>query len=139
MKTLQNTIDGLQHHHNTRNELLDNSYAAIDTEYIQTNNPNKPFDLIAVAIVNSQGIIKAKHVSDFNRYPKPEQALVEWTMTEILKYRLTIGWYSKGVRLQDKETGTFSGRDSDLKLLILSANIMIFPQLLDLIKEEFHM
>ena len=62
MKTLQNTIDGLQHHHNTRNELLDNSYAAIDTEHIQTDNPNKPFNLIAVAFVNNQGIIKAKHV-----------------------------------------------------------------------------
>ena len=53
----------------------------------------------------------------FNKYPKPEQALVEWTMTEILKYRLTIGWYSKGVRLQDKETGAFSGKDSDLKVI----------------------
>ena len=62
-------------------------------------------------------LIKAKHVSDFNKYPKPEQALVEWTMTEILKYRLTIGWYSKGVRLQDKETGAFSGKDSDLKVI----------------------
>jgi hypothetical protein len=56
-------------------------------------------------------------MADFNNYPKPEQALVEWTMTEILKYRLTIGWYSKGVRLEDKETGTFSGRDSDLKVI----------------------
>ena len=44
----------------TRNELLDDSYAAIDTEYIQTNNPKKPFDLIAVAFVNSQGISKSK-------------------------------------------------------------------------------
>ena len=114
LNTLQSGVDGLQH---SRNELLDDNYAAIDTEYIQTNNPKKPFDLIAVAFVNSQGIIKAKHVSDFNRYPKPEQALVEWTMTEILKYRLTIGWYSKGVRLQNKETGTFSGKDSDLKVI----------------------
>ena len=115
-KTLNSTCD-LQQHHNTRNELLNDNYAAIDTEYIQTNNPKKPFDLIAVSFVNSQGIIKAKHVSDFNKYPKPEQALVEWTMTEILKYRLTIGWYSKGVRLQNKETGAFSGKDSDLKVI----------------------
>ena len=119
MNTLQNTVSSLQQPsgNTRRNELLRHNYAAIDTEYVQTNNPNKPFELIAVAIVNSQGIIKAKHVSDFNRYPKPELALVEWTMTEILKYRLTIGWYSKGVRLQDKETGTFSGRDSDLKVI----------------------
>ena len=38
-------------------------------------------------------------------------------MTEILKYRLTIGWYSKGVRLKNKETGAFSGKDSDLKVI----------------------
>ncbi len=101
----------------TRNELLNGRYAAIDTEYIQTSNIKKPFDLIAVAFVDSQGIKKAKHVSDFNNYQKPEQALVEWTMTEILKYRLTIGWYSKGVRLQNNETGRFSGKDSDLKVI----------------------
>ena len=118
MNTLQSKVNSLQQPQgNTRNELLSHNYATIDTEYVQTNNPNKPFYLIAVAFVNSQGISKAKHVSDFNRYPKPELALVEWTMTEILKYRLTIGWYSKGVRLQNKETGTFSGRDSDLKVI----------------------
>ena len=38
-------------------------------------------------------------------------------MSELLKYRLTIGWYSKGVRLQNKETGIFSGKDSDLKVI----------------------
>ena len=38
-------------------------------------------------------------------------------MTEILKYRLTIGWYSKGVRLQNEESGAFSGKDSDLKVI----------------------
>ena len=64
MNTLQSAVGGLQHQY-TRNELLDDNYAAIDTEYMQTNNPKKPFDLIAVAFVNSQGIIKAKHVSDF--------------------------------------------------------------------------
>ncbi|HSF49718.1 MAG TPA: hypothetical protein VLA74_03075, partial [Nitrososphaeraceae archaeon] len=117
MNTLQSTVDGLQHPNNIRNELLSNYYAAIDTEYFQTNNSKKPFELVAVAFVNSQGIIKTKHVSDFNRYPKPERALLEWTMTEILKYRLTIGWYSKGVRLQNEETGTFSGKDSDLKVI----------------------
>ena len=117
MNTLQNTVGDLQYSKNTRNQLLTYNYAAIDTEYIQTSNPKKPFDLIAVAFVNSQGIIKAKHVSDFFNYQKPEKDLVEWTMTEILKYKLTIGWYSRGVRLKDKETGTFSGRDSDLKVI----------------------
>ena len=50
-------------------------------------------------------------------YPNPERELVEWIMHEILKYRLTIGWYSKGVRLRNEENGTFSGRDSDLKII----------------------
>ena len=114
MNTLQSAVGGLQH---PKNQLLGDNYAAIDTEYTQTNNPKKPFDLVGVAFVNSEGIVKGKHVSDFDRYPKPEQALVEWTMTELLKYRFTIGWYSKGVRLQDKETGAFSGKDSDLKVI----------------------
>ena len=114
MNTLQR-FGGLQQL-NTKNELLDDKYAAIDTEYLQTSNLEKPFDLIAVSFVNSQGIIKSKHVSDFE-FPKPEKALVEWTMTEFLKYKLTIGWYSKGVRLQNKETGAFSGKDSDLKVI----------------------
>jgi hypothetical protein len=38
-------------------------------------------------------------------------------MQEMLKYRLTIGWYSKGVRLRNEETGNFSGKDSDLKII----------------------
>ena len=101
----------------TRNELLNDDYASIDTEYIQTDNKNKPYDLIAVTIVDNDGNVKAKHVSDFNNYQKPEQVLVEWTMSEILNYRLSIGWYSKGVRLQNKETGTSSGKDSDLKVI----------------------
>ena len=114
MNTLQSAVGGVQH---SRNELLSDNYAAIDTEYIRTNNPKKPFDLIAVAFVNSKGTIISKHLSDFNNHSKPEQALVEWTMTEILKYRLTIGWYSKGIRLQNKKTGTFLGKDSDLKVI----------------------
>jgi DNA polymerase elongation subunit (family B) len=119
LDALQNTGSiCLQYNHKSRrNWLISHNYAAIDTEYISTNNPKKPFELVAVAIVDSQGIIKAKHVSDFFNYPKPEQALVEWTMTELLKYRLTIGWYSKGVRLQNKETCGFSGKDSDLKVI----------------------
>ena len=117
MNTSQNVISSLQNPNNTRNELLSRTYAVIDTEYIQTNNPKKPFDLVAVAFVDSKGIIKAKHFSDFNVNPKPEKALVDWTISEILKYRLTIGWYSKGVRLKNLETGTYSGKDSDLKVI----------------------
>ena len=115
MNSLQN-VNSIQKYH-TRNNLLTDNYAAIDTEYVQTDNPKKQFYLIAVAFVNSQGDIKAKHISDFFNYQKPEKVFVEWTMSEFLKYRLTIGWYSKGVRLENKETGAFSGKDSDLKVI----------------------
>ena len=72
MNTLQSPLGGLQH---TRNELLDDNYVAIDTEYIQKNNPEKPFDLVAVAFVNSEGVIKAKRVSDFNNYQNQNKLL----------------------------------------------------------------
>ena len=51
------------------------------------------------------------------RVQNPEKELVEWAMREILQYRLTIGWYSKGVRLRNEKDGTFSGKDSDLKII----------------------
>ena len=114
----------------TINELLAHSYAAIDTEYVQTNSSKKPFCLIAAAFVNSQGDIKAKHISDFFNFQKPEKALVEWTMRKFLKYKLTIGWYSKGVKLQDKETGIFSGKDSDLKVIDSICNYYDIPSII---------
>jgi DNA polymerase elongation subunit (family B) len=66
--------------------------------------------------VDSLGNLEVKHELDFANCQHPEKELVQWAMSEILKYRLTIGWYSKGVRLQ-KEDGTFSGKDSDLKII----------------------
>ena len=119
MKTTTNNLQniGSLQQQNTRSELFTGDYAAIDTEYIQTKNPRKAFDLIAIAIVDSKGNIKSRHISDFEEYPNPEKVLVEWTMSELLKYKLTIGWYSKGVRLQNKQNGTFTGKDSDLKVI----------------------
>jgi DNA polymerase I len=97
-----------------RNELLNQPYAAIDTEYRKSEGNR--YSIFAVAIVDSFGNIKVKHESDFYEYPQPEKELVKWAMNEILRYRLTIGWYSKGVRLR-KEDGSFAGKDSDLKIL----------------------
>ena len=85
-----------------RNELLNDIYAAIDIEYrVNENESNnlKPYTIFAVAIVDSLGIVKVKHESDFANCKYPEKKLVQWAMSEILKYKLTIGWYSKGVRL----------------------------------------
>jgi DNA polymerase elongation subunit (family B) len=100
-----------------RNELLRfGSYAAIDTEYRQTNNKSKQYELFAAAIVESNGNIKAAHELDFATSKNPEKELVIWIMNQILQYKLTLGWYSKGVKLR-KDDGSFTGRDSDLKVI----------------------
>jgi DNA polymerase, archaea type len=102
-----------------RNELLNDIYAAIDIEYRVNDNDSsnvKPYTIFAVSIADSLGNVKVKHESDFANCQYPEKELVKRAMFEILKYKLTIGWYSKGVRLQ-KEDGNFSGKDSDLKII----------------------
>ena len=100
-----------------RNELLrSGSYAAIDTEYRQTDNRSKQYELFAAAIVDSNSNVKAAHKLDFANSKNPEKELVIWTMNQILQYKLTLGWYSKGVRLRN-EDGSFAGRDSDLKVI----------------------
>ena len=113
-----------------RNELLRGVYAAIDTEYRANENNNaKPYTIFAVSIVDSLGDVKVKHESDFASYPDPEKELVQWAMSVILQYRLTIGWYSKGVKLQ-KEDGTFSGRDSDLKIIDQACQYYNIPSII---------
>jgi DNA polymerase, archaea type len=102
-----------------RNELLCSPYAAIDSEYRVDNDVSsksqKPFTLFAVAIVDSLNNVNSKHELDFSDSPHPEKELVMWTMSQILKYQLTMGWYSKGVSLNNN--GTYNGKDSDLKIL----------------------
>lgn len=102
-----------------RNELLLGAYAAIDTEYKFNQSHGskaKPYTIFSVAIVDSLGNVKVKHESDFWNHQFPEKALVQWALSGILQYRLTIGWYTKGVRIQN-EDGTFTGTDSDLKII----------------------
>src|SRR4051794_11395278 len=85
-----------------RNELLNQPYASIDIEFRGNKDENrfiKNYNIYAVAIVDSLGNIKAKHESDFKGYSQPEKELIKWTMSELLQYKLTIGWYSKGVRI----------------------------------------
>lgn len=104
-----------------RNELLNGSYAAIDTEFrINEKNTQKPYTIFAVSIVDSLGNIRAKHESDFAVYPTPEKELVKWIMLQILQYKLTIGWYTKGVQRENEETGKIEGKDSDLKIIDLA-------------------
>jgi DNA polymerase elongation subunit (family B) len=104
-----------------RNELLTQPYAAFDLEFrYDENNSQKPYTIFAVAIVDSLGNIKVKHELDFASEQQPEKELVNWIMYEILKYRLTIGWYTKGIRIKIKDKKgkeRFSGKDSDLKII----------------------
>ena len=100
-----------------RNELLRSGlYGAIDTEYRQTDNRSKQYELLAAAIVDSNSNVKAAHKLDFANSKNPEKELVIWTMNQILQNKLTLGWYSKGVKLR-KDDGSFTGRDSDLKVI----------------------
>ena len=92
-----------------RNELLNGVFAAIDIEYYKNDNnsedqKSKPlYTIFAVSIVDSIGNVKAKHISDFADEPIPEKALVKWINHEILRYNLTIGWYTRGVEIIDEE------------------------------------
>jgi hypothetical protein len=96
-----------------RNELLYPLYAAIDTECRKSGNR---YILFAVAIVDSVGNTIVKHEFDISNNSQSEKELVKWAMPEILKYKLTIGWYSKGERVKS-ESGLYTGKDSDLKIL----------------------
>ena len=64
--------------------------------------------------------MQSKHELDFANYLQPEKELIEWIMSEILQYRLTIGWYTKGTRIKKKDkkgNERYSGKDSDLKII----------------------
>jgi hypothetical protein len=39
--------------------------------------------------------VKVKHESDFASYPDPEKRLMQWAMSEILQYKLTISGIAK--------------------------------------------
>lgn len=110
MNSVLRTIQNLRHW------LLTKPYAAIDTEF-KTNyeNKSKPFTMFAASIVDNLGSCQFRHISDFHSQ-QPEKELTTWLMGQILGFRLTVGWYSKGVKLK-REDGTFEGRDSDLKVI----------------------
>lgn len=102
---------------NSRHQLLKGLYGSIDTEFkINLENQSKPYTIYAASIVASDGKIENRHIIDFQDQSQPEKELVKWLTREILKYELTIGWYSKGVRLVN-EDGSVEGKDSDLKVL----------------------
>jgi len=83
-----------------RNELLLRPYAAVDLEYRYNEKyTDKPYSIFAAAIVDSLGNVKSRHESDFADYHHPENLFFFFIMNELLQYKLTIGWYTKGVRI----------------------------------------
>lgn len=109
---------------------MQGAYAAIDTEYRQMDNKNKQYALFAAAIVDSDGNVKAWHELDFAASKNAEKELVIWVMNQILQYKLTVGWYSRGVKLQ-KEDGNFTGRNSDLKVIDDTCRYHDIPSIVD--------
>ncbi len=75
------------------------------------------------------GKIENRHILDFQDHPQPEKELVKWLMSEILNYELTVGWYSKGVRIL-KEDGSIEGKDSDLKIIDLVCKYYDIPSII---------
>jgi hypothetical protein len=56
-------------------------YAAVDLEYRYNEKyTDKPYSIFAAAIVDSLGIVKSRHESDFADYHHPEKELVKWIM-----------------------------------------------------------
>jgi DNA polymerase elongation subunit (family B) len=114
---------------NLRNELLEAPYAAIDLEWkSHPDNKAKSYTLYAASIVDSDGKIQVKHITDFSS-SEPEKELANWFIKEVLQYQLTIGWYSKGVRVQN-EDGTWKGKDSDLKVLDVVCQYYNIPSII---------
>jgi DNA polymerase I len=114
----------------SRNWLLTKPYAAIDTEFkINYENKSKPYTIFAASTVDNTGKAQFRHITDFHS-PEPEKNLVKWLMDEMLEYRLTIGWYSKGVKVR-KEDGTFEGKDSDLKVIDSVCKYYDIPSIID--------
>ena len=51
-------------------------------------------------------------------------------MNNMLEFRLTMGWYSKGVKLK-REDGTIEGKDSDLKVIDSVCKYYDIPSIID--------
>jgi hypothetical protein len=116
--------------HDSRHWLLTKPYAAIDTEFkIDDENELKPYAIYAASIVDSNGLAQFRHITDYHSQ-EPDKELVKWLMDQMLWYRLTIGWYSKGVKLK-KEDGTVVGKDSDLKIIDSVCKYYDIPSIVD--------
>ena len=74
--------------------------------------------IIAAAFVDSNGNSKILHISDFPNSDNPEHELLVSLNQELLKYDLSIGWYSTGVAKYHEDTQEYlDGVDSDLIIL----------------------
>jgi DNA polymerase elongation subunit (family B) len=109
---------------NRRYERLLGPWCAFDLE-----RDSKTQEIYAAAIVDNEGRIYLRHISDFiQNGDSPEKQLIEWINAELLRYPLTFGWYSTGVKSQD---GT--GKNSDLKVLDIACQRHDIATIVDVI------
>jgi DNA polymerase, archaea type len=74
--------------------------------------------ITAGAFVDSNGISKVLHISDYSNSEHPEYELLVDINKELLKYDFSIGWYSTGVAIYHEDTQEYlDGIDSDLVVL----------------------
>jgi len=101
------------------NKLVSNS-AAIDLEWSVYTGlyTHKKTSLISASFCTNLGTRIVLHISQFQRYQRPERQLILRILDYLNKFPLTFGWYTTGVAKYDPETGDYiGGKDSDFFIL----------------------
>jgi DNA polymerase elongation subunit (family B) len=101
------------------NPLL-SDYVAFDFEWssspVESGNSN--VQIIAAAFVDSHGKSKVLHISDFTNADDSEHELLVAINQELIKYNVSVCWYSTGVAKYHEDTQEYlEGVDSDLAIL----------------------
>jgi hypothetical protein len=103
-------------------------YAAFDLEWITPSDESSSAGFAAAnltgtkitsaAFVDSNGVSKVLHISDYSDSDSPEYELLVDINKELLKYDYSFGWYSTGVAIYHEDTQEYlEGVDSDLAVL----------------------
>jgi DNA polymerase elongation subunit (family B) len=103
----------------TDNKLVSNS-AAIDLEWSVYTGlyRHEKTSLISASFCTNLGTRIVLHISQFQRYQRPERQLILRILDYLNKFPLTFGWYTTGVAKYDPETGDYiGGKDSDFFIL----------------------
>jgi DNA polymerase, archaea type len=99
---------------------LPSDYVAFDFEWSSSpvESGNTYTQIVAAAFVDTHVNSKVLHISNFPNAENPEHELLVAINKELLKYDLSIGWYSTGVAKYHEDTQEYlDGVDSDLAIL----------------------